>query len=262
MKLVTEQDLRAQIGARDVRRYVVDRGTIVTPSARQYLSDRKIELVVEDPVAEEASGRSRGVSGSLNGVVGSSEALGGPRFVGPDGGAFTQKPEHMTHLHGNRLVSKGHPVIAFRGKLDSLQAEVIALQALAFEEGNQELAESLEDFLGVIRSILRAEVTGSPVEELPLLGFDWDTLRGMSHDPRKAFGRGHIRPHYSMGRICAGLNLLRVRAREAELAAFRAFYREDQGLLRQDIVRALNRLSSAFYVAMYINLPAGYDKEY
>jgi ethanolamine utilization cobalamin adenosyltransferase len=45
MKLVTEQDLRAEIGGKDLRSYRVDRGTIVTPSARQYLSDRKIELL-------------------------------------------------------------------------------------------------------------------------------------------------------------------------------------------------------------------------
>lgn len=262
MRLVTEQDLRAQIGGKDVRRYVVDRETIVTPSARQYLSDRRIELVVEDPgeaVGSKPHNPSSSPSEGTSPLVGAGDA---PRFTGPDGGAFSQKPEHMTHLHGNRLVNKGHPVIAFRGKLDSLQAEVIALQALAFELGNLELAERLEDFLTVIRSLVRAEVMGSLVEEIPLLGYDWDTLRGMSHNPRKAFGRGHIRPHYSMGRICAGLNLLRARAREAELAAFRAFYREDQGLVRQDIVRALNRLSSAFYVAMYMNLPAGYDKEY
>ncbi|MCX7828389.1 MAG: hypothetical protein N2315_04170 [Thermanaerothrix sp.] len=254
---MTEQDLRAQIGGKDVRRYVVDRGTIVTPSARQYLSDRKIELVIGDSAGELGGG----VASAPSPAAGSSEAASA-RFVGPDGGVLAHKPEHMTHLHGNRLVNKGHPVIAFRGKLDLLQAEVIALQALAFEEGNQGLAEGLEDFLTVIRSILRAEVTGSPVEETPLLGHDWDALRSMSHNPRKAFGRGHIRPHYSMGRICCGLNQLRARTREAELAAFAAFYREDQGLLRQDIVRALNRLSSAFYVAMYMNLPAGYDKEY
>jgi ethanolamine utilization cobalamin adenosyltransferase len=152
-------------------------------------------------------------------------------------------------------------VIAFRGKLDTLQARIVALQARAAEVGREDLAEELEDFLGLVRGLVSAEVMGSPVEEIPLMGMEWDQIRRMSHNPRKHFGIGHIRAHYSMGSICAELNLLRALAREAELAAFKAFNREE-GPSRPDVIRALNRLSSAFYVMMYRNLPKGYDKEY
>ena len=41
------------------------------------------------------------------------------------GEALAEKPEHMTQLCGNRLVSKTHPRIVFRGKLDSLIAKAL-----------------------------------------------------------------------------------------------------------------------------------------
>lgn len=41
----------------------------------------------------------------------------------------------MTHLHGNVLVPKTHPQIAFRGMLDSLEAKIMSLQVVASENG-------------------------------------------------------------------------------------------------------------------------------
>jgi len=258
MKLITEQDLRAEIGGKDLRSYRVDRGTIVTPSARQYLSDRKIELLV----GEEAPAQPTRAAAPLppGGAEGTEPKRA--RFIGPDGGTFSEKPEHLTHLSGNRLVTKGHPRIAFRGRMDSLQSKIMELQVRAVELGNGVLAEELDELLDFARSLLAAEVTGRPVDDVPLLGLELDEIRAMSHNPKKTFGLGHIRPHYSMGALCVGLNALRSEVREVELAAFRAFSGNDGALDRLDILRALNRLSSAFYILMYRHLPAGFDKEF
>jgi ethanolamine utilization cobalamin adenosyltransferase len=257
MKLVTEQDLRAEIGGKELRSYRVNRGTIVTPSARQYLSDRKIELVV----GEEASPPARAeTSVAAPAPLEATERR--PRFIGPYGGTFTEKPEYLTHLSGNRLVTKAHPRIAYRGRMDSLQSKILELQVRAAEQGNLTLVEELEELLEFARSLLAAEVTGRPVDDIPLLGLGLDEIRAMSHNPKKIFGKGHIRPHYSMGVLCVGLNTLRSEVREVELAAFRAFFGSDGVLDRQDILRALNRLSSAFYILMYRHLPEGYDKEF
>ena len=257
MKLITEQDLRAEIGGKDLRTYRVDRGTIVTPSARQYLSDRKIELLV----GEEAQAQPTRAAAPLppGGAEGTEPKRA--RFIGPDGGTFTEKPEHLTHLSGNRLVTKGHPRIAFRGRMDSLQSKIMELQVRAVELGNGVLAEELDELLDFARSLLAAEVTGRPVDDVPLLGLELDEIRAMSHAPKKTFGLGHIRPHYSMGALCVGLNALRSEVREVELAAFRAFSGSDGALDRLDILRALNRLSSAFYILMYRHLPEEFDKE-
>jgi len=258
MKLITEQDLRAEIGGKDLRSYRVDRGTIVTPSARQYLSDRKIELLV----GEEAPAQPTRAAAPLppGGAEGTEPKRA--RFIGPDGGTFSEKPEHLTHLSGNRLVTKGHPRIAFRGRMDSLQSKIMELQVRAVELGNGVLAEELDELLDFARSLLAAEVTGRPVDDVPLLGLELDEIRAMSHNPKKTFGLGHIRPHYSMGALCVGLNALRSEVREVELAAFRAFSGNDGALDRLDVLRALNRLSSAFYILMYRHLPSEYNKEF
>lgn len=258
MKLITEQDLRAEIGGKDLRSYRVDRGTIVTPSARQYLSDRKIELLVGEEVPAQPT---RAAAPLPPGGAEGTEPKRA-RFIGPDGGTFTEKPEHLTHLSGNRLVTKGHPRIAFRGRMDSLQSKIIELQVRAVELGNVVLAEELDELLDFARSLLAAEVTGRPVDDVPLLGLELDEIRAMSHNPKKTFGLGHIRPHYSMGALCVGLNALRSEVREVELAAFRAFSGNDGALDRLDVLRALNRLSSAFYILMYRHLPAEYNKEF
>lgn len=261
MKLVTEQDLRAEIGGKDLRSYRVDRGTIVTPSARQYLSDRKIELVIGEAERKGASMPSEPSSREAPPPAPAPEPRK-PRFIGPDGGSFTDKPEHLTHISGNRLVTKGHPRIAFRGRMDSLQSKIIELQARAVELGNPALAEELDELLDFSRALLASDVTGRQVDDIPLLGLELDELRSMSHNPKKHFGLGHIKPHYTMGPLCAGLNALRSEVREVELAAFNAYYEGDGVIVRPDVLRALNRLSSVCYVLMYRHLPKGYDREF
>lgn len=257
MKLITEQDLRAELGGKDIRTYSMDRGVIVTPSARQYLSDRKIELVVRD-APEGVSVEPRQIPVSPQ----ETQPERKPRFIGPDGGTFTEKPEHLTHLSGNRLVSKGHPRIAFRGKLDSFQSMILEAQCRVAEHGNTVLAEELDEVLDFVRSLLASEVTGKEFDDRDILGLGLDDIRVMSHNPKKFFGIGHVRPHYSMGTSCVAVNYLRSAVRDVELAAFRAFKGKEGAVERPDILRALNRLSSTLYVLMYRHLPEGYDKQY
>ncbi len=255
MKLITEQDLRAEIGGKELCSYRVERGTIVTPSARQYLTDRKIELVVGEEAKIPSLAPPAPASSEADSV-----APRKPRFIGPDGGSFTDKPEHLTHISGNRLVTKGHPRIAFRGRMDSLQSKIIELQARAVELGNQALAEELDELLDFARTLLASDVTGRQVDDVPLLGLELDELRSMSHNPKKHFGIGHIKPHYTMGSLCAGLNAIRSKVREVELAAFKAYYEGEGVISRPDVLRALNRLSSVCYVLMYRHLPEGFKQ--
>ncbi|MBQ7953992.1 MAG: cobalamin adenosyltransferase, partial [Clostridia bacterium] len=51
------------------------------------------------------------------------------------GGVLTNKPEHMTHLRGNTLVFKDHPVIKYRGALDYLESKIICTQVIADKKG-------------------------------------------------------------------------------------------------------------------------------
>ena len=80
------------------------------------------------------------------------------------GGFMEEKPEYMTHLNGDTLVPKTHPRIAFRGKIDSLEGEIMLCQ-LALPRFRAELGELLE----LVRSVLQCEVLEKPLEERGLL---------------------------------------------------------------------------------------------
>lgn len=220
MNLVTENDLRRELdGREDVRTWVLPPGTLITPAARTFLADRKVLLV--DPGSEK------------------------PRRG--------EKREHETHLHGSTLVPKTDPRIAFRGRLDSLQAQVILAQARMSQSGSTELVDDLGQVLDVLRQVLRCEVLGVPLEPFTLMGMSADELREASHHPEKALGVSHFMPEHGMGMEMALLNGLRVEVRETELSACRAFCRDENGdccCTREDLVRALNRLSSAVYLMM------------
>lgn len=167
-----------------------------------------------------------------------------------------EKPEGMTHLRAGVLVPKSHLRIALRGLLDALEARIISLQVLTHSEGLNGLTEDLEDALHYVRVILAAEVKESPLEPMRLFGLDQDRLRAISHDPSVMFGIGHPLPSYTFGAVAAGLNELRTQTRICELAAVRAFDAEQKK--RPDIILALNRLSSGFYV-LYCKSAAGHD---
>jgi ethanolamine utilization cobalamin adenosyltransferase len=179
-------------------------------------------------------------------------------FYGPNGESFDAKPEAMTHLLGNNLVYKDHPVIIWRGKLDSLTAMILEAQALGWEKHNREYVNDLQEILEFIRRLLPCEYKNIPVEEFKLLGLTAEELKARSHDPLKYYGHKHILIEYPMGSLCIRLNSLRTASRETELAAVAAFKDSDGKPAREDIVKALNRISSLFYIMIFKYLPKGF----
>ena len=85
------------------------------------------------------------------------------RWKLPGGGYMEEKPEHMTHLDGNTLVSKTHPRIAFRGAMDALEAELLLC---CLQTGEKRLNQVLEQ----ARLLLRCDVLAEPVPEVSLGG--------------------------------------------------------------------------------------------
>ena len=237
-KIITEADLRSHPPAPGSRRFQVEEGTFVTESARAWLEKRDIELVV-CPAGAACGGmprtplEDRGVRTYLDAATG--RALG------------KEKPEEMTHLRGNLLVPKTHPRIAFRGKLDSLEAAILEAQSLAHRQGAEKLRDDLGQVLARVRAVLGAEVKGVPLQEELLLGLDQAGLRRVSHHVKEEFGIDHPVPSWEMGELALRLNTLRTQVREAELAAAAAFLAPGEAP-RPDIIRELNRLSSAVYI--------------
>jgi len=161
--------------------------------------------------------------------------------------SMAKKPEHMTSLIGSTLVPKNHPRIILRGKLDSLQAQVVLIQC---ELTDKALVKNLQDILNCLRELTRCEVLDQPFEQDTLFGQSYADLQKQSHNPQKYFGVAVLHlPDHKFGRDYALLNTLRTAIRETELIAVEAF-KTESGLSRGDIVLALNRLSSAVYVLM------------
>lgn len=219
--LYTEEAARDNIRTREGRRvFFLGKNDRLTSAARDFLARERIEILP----AEEAKPQRY-------------------RLLG--GGFLEEKPEHMTHLDGTTLVPKTHPRILFRGKLDSLEARLL-LCRLEVPEFDRELGEILD----YTRKLLRWEVLGQPVEECQLLGLTEQELRRRSHFPQDYYGQPHFMPEASDGKRMIHLNLARTAAREAELAAAAAFTGPEGTVTRPDLIRAMNRLSSAIYLLM------------
>lgn len=216
-----EQAVRANIRNRDGKRvYYLGKGDQLTSTARDFLRRERIEIL---PGSQARPERYRLLSG----------------------GYAEEKPEHMTHLNGEVLVPKTHPRIRFRGKMDTLEAELILCQLVpGAPEG------ALGEILDLSRKILRCDVLEEPLRQDTLCGLTQAEQRERSHMPQDYYGQPHFMPQASDGSVIAGLNRARCFAREAELTAVEAFSDRDGNLIREDIPKALNRMSSMLYLLM------------
>jgi len=254
LKVLTELDLREKL--RDigsVKSYTVPRDTILTPAARSFLNDKRIQLVFstkDSNAVNSGQGNNSNKGNNSNSESDSNEGRGGKFVYLPTGMRGDEKPESFTHLVGNKLVPKTHPQIKFRGKIDSLESYIIIGQIIAEKLKMKKLAEDLGQILGVVRNLMRAAVLSEPMEEVKLFGMSEDDIKKISHNPKKFAGTEHFMPAYEMGEMMAWLNLIRAQIRESELAACEAFFDEMNGPEREDIIKTLNRLSSAAYVLM------------
>jgi len=219
--LLGEKEVRENIRNRDGKRvFYFAGGDQLTSSARDFLSRERIEIL---PAKNAKPDRYR----LLN------------------GGYLEEKPEHMTHLNGEILVPKTHPRIVFRGRLDTLEAELILCQL-----AGAHLAASVGEVLELARQLIRCDVLEEPVPERKLCGLTEEELRKRSHFPQEYYGQPHFMPSVSDGEVIARLNRARCAAREAELAAVAAFCDREGNPTRVDILRSLNRMSSMLYILM------------
>jgi ethanolamine utilization cobalamin adenosyltransferase len=139
-------------------------------------------------------------------------------------------------------VPKTHPRMELRGKLDLLEGHLLDAQLTGHADGCRALVGELEDAVALTRRLVGAEVTGRPLGEWKLGGMDPDRIRWASHHTMELHGVPFMYPSVRHGPSVAKLYLARGMAREAERALCRAL--PD----REDLLVALNRLSSYLYV--------------
>lgn len=235
MRILTEADLRsALLPEKRITEYRVNSDVFVTELAHEYLRDHGIKLIRE-------------------GQAGSAGSQQRPYTHLATGLTYEKKPPRMTHLRGNQLVPKTDKRILLRGRLDSLQGDILLWQSIAAQQGYAALAEDLGQLLAAARDLLAAEVCGRPARPLSIAGMDQEELHYASHHPEEYFGLAHGLPDHRNGLLAAGLNQLRTRIREVELTAEQVF---ELGSEHDDIIQTLNRLSSGAYV-LYCSLLAG-----
>lgn len=219
--LYNEESVRDNIRNREGKRvFFLKKGDQLTSSARDFLNRERIAILPAEQAKIE-------VYRLLN------------------GGYLTEKPEHMTHLHGDVLVRKDHPRIIFRGKLDTLESELILCQL-----SSKELVTPVGEILALARRIIRCEVLEEPLKEEKLCGLTEAEQRKRSHFPQDYYGQPHFMPSAADGIVLARLNRARCAAREAELAGVEAFSDREGNPTRPDILRSLNRMSSMLYILM------------
>lgn len=147
--------------------------------------------------------------------------------------------EHLTDLNAELRVEKTDARIVFRGKVDTLESEIL----LALCDSPTEYQGLLLDAVNLLRQVMSSGVTGKPLTAWTLGGMNAENVQKLSHNPEKMGFAGHIQPSVSNGRLSLQMNRLRALTREAELAAIHAYPEE-----REDLLLAMNRLSSYFYV--------------
>ena len=220
--LYTEDMVRQNLRNRQGKRvFYLGKGDTLTPGARDWLTQERIAVLPAEMAKPD-----------------------GYRLL--CGAVLTEKPEQMTHLNGEILVSKTHPRIEFRGKMDTLEAELLLCQP----ELNPDMAKKVGQVLEFARQLIRWDVLEEPVPAGTLCGLTEEEQRQRSHRPQDYYGQPHFMPSATDGMAILRLNRARCAAREAELAAVRAFTDREGNPTRLDILRAMNRMSSMLYILM------------
>ena len=129
--LYSEEAARANVRSRDGRRvFFLGKDDNLTSAARDYLRRERIEILPAEAARPE-------------------------RFALLGGGYCEEKPEHMTHLNGVTLAPKTHPRILFRGKVDTLEAQLILCRLRVPRFGGE-----LKEILDYTRRALNAYCPG------------------------------------------------------------------------------------------------------
>ena len=220
--LYNKEAVQANIRNRDGKRvFYLGKGHQLTSDARDYLTRERIEILPAEQAKPD-------------------------RYQLLGGGYAEEKPEHMTHLHGNVLVPKTHPRILFRGAIDTLEAELL----LCLQAAPPQIQQKLQEALQFARNMIRWEVLNEPVPEISLGGLSPKQIRDYSHCPQDFLGKPHFMPEFNDGACLLQINRARCAARHAEILAVAAFTDAEGVPTRPDLLQALNRMSSFLYILM------------
>lgn len=263
-RYITEAWLRENYSLSDGSEIRIPAVKKLTPSARELLSGRHIKIRFVDAMGRvfmpNKADTSRAAEEAVHPLTSGKAKPGYECLLCHS--EIKQKPDVMTHIDSRRIVPKNHPRFLLRGKLDSVISYAVLVQT-QFDTENKfpVLSKYLADIRSAMGNILKAEVSGEQLPEITMGNLNSEAIHKVSHNPLKYLKHDHIVPDVAYGFYVAHLNFLRAMVREAELIAGSIYIDEDFKVKRPDIMKGLNRLSSAIYVLMIMVLIAQQGSE-
>lgn len=239
--VVTELSLKESYKKQQFNKYYLEKGAILTPSAKQFLHDKRIEIT---KIKNEQEQNKKITEKSIEKSVVA-------KYKGVMGEVYFEKPEYMTQLSENILIKKNHKIIFFRSKIDNFLSELILIEKQVNTDKNKGLKEDFKSIKQFLDEIIKAEVLNTKLDKnLKIFDLPLEKIREISHNPKKYFSMDHLFSISSENNLrTLYLNKLRTLIREVEVTAVDAFVSESK-VQKIDLLKALNRLSSAIYIMM------------
>ncbi len=120
--VLSEESLKIKYRKEPFTTLNIEKGTLLTPSAKQFLADKNIEIFIGKSIDEVSN--SKNIQGNISSdEVEMAIPFERPKYVGEKGEYYFEKPDYMTQVDGV-LVFKNSQRIAFRGKLESFLSEI------------------------------------------------------------------------------------------------------------------------------------------
>ena len=224
--------------------FEIEKGTLLTPSAKQFLNEKGIRLVIKDEEAPVLTKQNEFEEETEEKII-----YEKPKYVGKNGECYFEKPEYMTVVDGNVLISKNSKLISLRGKIDTFLAELLLNTKEIEQSSNNKLIKDIETVIKFIQNIIVAEKLDKILENQILL--DSKTIKDIKEiidNPKEYFKKGHLlEVSLNSDLTIHKLNRLRFLARELEIQAIDYFV-EDYKVNRKDLLEAFNVLSDVIYI--------------
>lgn len=239
MSVLTETELRARYNKEKFNKLVIDLKDKLTPSAREFLDSRGIEVIFGEENIENILAENKN-SETVEEIINQDK-----KFLLEGTNAWLdEKPEFMTILEENILVFKDDERIVFRSKIESFLAELLYVINQIKDYTNEDVLKGLKEIFLYTKSLARAERVDEYLEELSILSYRGSTIKEVLENNSKPYSYDGFDLSYESSMETLMLNKLRAAVRELEIAGIKT-YRIQNKIERRDILVGLNQLSHA-----------------
>lgn len=226
MAILTEDAVRKLMKTTEMQEtkvVEVEKGTIITPSARSFLSDHQIKLyeIPECVMKKELT--------PLNEeeLTQASQTMATPfLYKTLTGGQFIEKPIYMSVLKENIIAPNDHPMIKLRGQVDRINGEILNIQWLANEAGFADLIEELALVASCSQNLFFNDIS------LPS-----ELIHQIEDVPATC------QVQYQMGPVVIALNQLRLHFEHTSLMAYESLKAADGTIKEIGLLEKLNDLA-------------------